>query len=642
MNAREIVVGLQTDIEVISKDESTSRIVEIEIQAPVAKDEKERQPLNLALVLDRSGSMQGNKLRFAKQAALHVVDLLDEKDHLAVVVYDDSVDILSESGLVTAQNRRRIKQLLQQVECGGCTCLSGGWLNGCQQIAATAQNNSINRTLLLSDGLANAGITDVEELSHHARELASMGVSTSTFGVGNDFNEHLMEAMANMGQGNFYFIESPQDIPNIFASEFKELSAITARDIELKLELPNETTHELFGGYEEKQNTENLVIPIGSMYSGKSQMIYVRVNFPAQQEAKDLVLKAAIYARGESGELLEATNQVTYSCVSKAELEKAAKNIPLLERFATVELAEVSTRALKMEREGRNAEASNMLSNTLMASAPYTDPHIHEVYRSQADRMKYPMSEEDRKGSHYENYRRRRMQHRDEEEFRMDIISGHLVMHMDRFLDVLDTGSPFSIGNIHKFLFMGDMFRLHEEYLGVDTHMISQQVGEQIDAMLGMDILQNYSVTICNAGRRVYFSKNGSFLVNGERMEMDDVKGIPFIQVPVNGEAQKLFLDTGSPLNYLNSRVTQGLQQLDTARDTYPGIGEFTTPIYELPVTIAGVTVPFRFGNLPQTLESSLMVSGIQGILGIEIYRHFDVAFAFPEHRILIAPANSH
>jgi Ca-activated chloride channel family protein len=641
MNDREIVVGLQTDIEVISKDETTSRIVEIEIQAPVAKDEEERHPLNLALVLDRSGSMGGDKLSFAKQAALHVVDMLDERDHLAVVVYDDSVDILSESGLVTAQNRRRIKQLLQQVECGGCTCLSGGWLNGCQQIAATAQNNSINRTLLLSDGLANVGITDLEELSHHARELASMDVSTSTFGVGNDFNEHLMEAMSNMGQGNFYFIESPKDIPNIFASEFKELSAITARDVELKLELPNGTTHALFGGYEEKQSAENLVVLIGSMYSGKSQKIYIRVNFPTQQEAKDLVLKVAIYARGESSELLEATCNLTYRCVSKEELEKVAQNVPLLERFAIVELAEVSTRALKMEREGRNAEASEMLNNTLMASAPYTDPHIHEVYRSQADRMKYTMSEEDRKGSHYENYRHRRMRHRDEEEFYMDIISGHLVMRVDRFFDVLDTGSPVSIGNIHKFLFMGDMFRLHEEYLGVDARTISQQVGESIDAMLGMDILQNYTITICNAGRRVYFSKYGSFLINGERMEIDYVKGIPFIEVQVNDESQKMFLDTGSPLNYLASRVTRGLQQVDSAKDTYPGIGEFTTPIYELPVTFAGVTVPLRFGNLPSILEASLMVSGINGILGTEIFRHFDVAFEFPKHQILIVPANS-
>ncbi|GEM_PF-379380 len=641
MNDKEIVVGLQTDIEVISKDENTSRIVEIEIQAPVAKDEEKRHPFNLALVLDRSGSMEGNKLRYAKQAALHVVDLLDEKDHLAVVVYDDTVNILSESGLVTAQNRRRIKQLLQQVECGGCTYLSGGWLNGCQQIAATAQNNSINRTLLLTDGLANSGITDIEELSHHARELASMGVSTSTFGVGNDFNENLMETMSNMGQGNFYFIESPQDIPNIFASEFKELSAITARDVEIKLELPNGTTHELFGGYEEKQKAGNLVVPIGSMYSGKSQMVYARVNFPAQQDAKDLVLKVAIYARGESGELLEATSNLTYRYVSKDEMETATKNVPLLERFATVELAEVSTCALKMEREGRNAEASEMLSSTLMASAPYASPHILEMYRSQADRMKYTMSEEDRKGSHYENYRRRRMQHRDEEEFRMDIISGHLVIHVDRFLDVLDTGSPVSIGNIHKFLFMGEMFRLHEEYLGVDTHTVSQQVGKQIDAMLGMDILHNYTVTIHYTGRRVYFSKNGSFLVNGERMEMKDVMGIPFIQVPVNGATQKMLLDTGSPLNYLTSGATRGLQQVDTAKDTYPGIGEFVTPIYEMPVSIAGVTVPLRFGNLPSLLESSLMVSGTQGILGTEIYRYFDVAFAFPEHRIFIAPANS-
>jgi hypothetical protein len=176
-----------------------------------------------------------------------------------------------------------------------------GWINGSPQMLHSQIIQSTAR--YYDDGLANAGITDIEELSHHARELASMGVSTSTFGVGNDFNEHLLESMANMGQGNFFFIESPKYIPNIFASEFKELSAITARDIELKLELPAEQPMKYLEGMKKSRKRKSG----GSnwqMYSGKSQWSLPGY-FPAQQDAKDW-FEGSDLCRGESGELLEA------------------------------------------------------------------------------------------------------------------------------------------------------------------------------------------------------------------------------------------------------------------------------------------------------------------------------------------------
>ncbi len=642
MKTNEIVLGIQTDLEVIAKDEPTSRIVELEIQAPVAKDANQRQPLNLALVLDRSGSMHGNKLYYAKQAALHVVDMLEDSDQLAVVVFDDRVDVLTQSIPLTSQNKQQIKNLLHQVECGGSTFLSGGWLSGCQLIAAAAQPNTINRVLLLSDGQANAGITDIEELSQHARELANRGIATSTFGVGHDFNEHLMETMSNQGQGNFYFIETPQDIPNIFASEFKELSAITAREVELKVNLPIDATCEILGGYAAKKTKKQLVIPIGSMYSGKSQVVYLRIQLPASPTEQDQVLKASVYARGEEGELLEASGELSYTQVSKEELDKAPKNIQMLQRFSSVELAEVSAQALKLERKGQNIEASNLLRDAVAASASYTDADIQEQYLSQSQRMLRVMTEADRKTSHYDNYRVRRMQHRGMDYFHLEIIAGHLVMRVERFRDVLDTGSPVSIGSIPKFLFMGENYPLAPAYSGVDMDVISQQLGKPVDALLGMDVLCNYHIYINLSLNRVMFSNNLLPNIQGESIPVKLMMNIPVIELEVNGITQNLFLDTGSPLNYLAAEFTKGMQPVDTAKDTYPGIGEFTTSIYELPVNIAGVTLPFRFGVLPKQLEISMLVNGITGILGTELYRNFNVLLAFPESRVVLAPFDTH
>jgi Ca-activated chloride channel family protein len=638
MKENELVIGLQTDKAGVSKEEPEERVVEIEIQAPVAKDADQRQPLNLALVLDRSGSMHGDRLEFAKLAALHVTDLLDDNDHLAVIIYDDEVMALSESVPMTPPNRRRIKEQLYNVHSGGSTNLSGGWLAGCQMVARQARENTINRVLLLSDGEANVGITDTEELAAHARELAARGIATSTFGVGLGFNEQLMETMSNQGQGNFYFIESPKEIPTIFASEFKELSAITAKEVELRFELPKGAACKVYGGYHTRKKGKQLVIPVGSMYSGKSQMVYLKVTMPAAADGEPLAIKASVYARGEEGQLLEAAGELAFPAMPKADLDKIVPNLPMMQRFSVLELAEAAQEALKMEREGRNAEAAAHLNQTLDASMPYADSRSSLLYRQRAEQMKTPMSEMNRKSAHYDSYRQLRMQQRGLAVFDLETVAGHLVIRVERFKDVLDTGSPVSIGGIPKFLFMGEMYPLLRDYLGVTVQTVSQQIGKGVDALLGMDILKNYHILINLEQDQAVFSQGRIDEIQGQVIQMETIMGVPVIDVPVNNLSTKMYLDTGSPLNYLSSELAQGLQEVDTARDTYPGFGEFSTPIYELPVTIAGKTMPFRFGVLPELLEKALLLSGVQGILGSELFHHFKAQMSFPDGMVEFEP----
>src|SRR4051794_28150880 len=188
------------------------RFLRLMLRAPQAPSQgtAERKPLNLAFVLDRSGSMEGEKLELVKRAVAFGVNQLAPDDRAAVVIYDDQVQTLAPSARMTGDAKTQVALALRRVRSGGSTALGEGWLTGCRLAAAAGTELGgrwLTRTLLLTDGLANVGITDPHELIGHATELRRRGVTTTAFGVGADFDEQLLRGMAEAGGGNFYFIE---------------------------------------------------------------------------------------------------------------------------------------------------------------------------------------------------------------------------------------------------------------------------------------------------------------------------------------------------------------------------------------------------------------------------------------------------
>ncbi len=159
---------VRTDRTLIRPTNQSNRFVLAEITAPAARRERPRAAVNLAFVLDRSGSMGGEKLRLAKQAVELSIGRLHDDDRFAVVVYDDRIDVVVGSTPATAEARRLAVDALRGIEARGSTNLAEGWLRGCQQVADALAAEGVNRCLLLTDGLANQGITDHDELVRHA------------------------------------------------------------------------------------------------------------------------------------------------------------------------------------------------------------------------------------------------------------------------------------------------------------------------------------------------------------------------------------------------------------------------------------------------------------------------------------------
>ncbi len=194
----------------------------------------ERLPLNLALVIDRSGSMSGAKIETAKRVALAALDRLKAQDRFSVVTFDNEVEVVvpSTKGDDTALARAQIKA----IEARGQTDLHSGWLEGATQVATHLQSGHLNRVLLLSDGEANVGLTDRGEIAGQARGLAQRGVSTTTFGMDDDYDELLLEALATGGDGNYHYVEDVRQLEGIFDAELLDLSQTYGRGVSLGIE----------------------------------------------------------------------------------------------------------------------------------------------------------------------------------------------------------------------------------------------------------------------------------------------------------------------------------------------------------------------------------------------------------------------
>jgi Ca-activated chloride channel homolog len=241
-----------------------------------------RPPINLSVVLDRSGSMRGAPLHYCKEATKFVINQLQDEDVLNVVVFDDHVKtVLPPQEL---KHKDQLKLKIDQIVTGGMTNLSGGLIQGCQHLLCQNTDQYVNRLILLSDGQANRGITDTGQLLNVVDDFQNAGAIISTMGVSDHFNEELMEAIAEHGKGNYYYINEVEEIPEIFSRELKGLLSIVAQNININI-LPHSGVQvKKCYGYMTQQKDDTVRLSLGDMYSNELKSILVEFSYSDRHE----------------------------------------------------------------------------------------------------------------------------------------------------------------------------------------------------------------------------------------------------------------------------------------------------------------------------------------------------------------------
>jgi Ca-activated chloride channel family protein len=270
----------------VRSDLPTTLDVLLTITPPPADTSVARPPLNLALVLDRSGSMgERNKMTFAREAAVFAVCELKATDRVSVIAFDDKIEVVVANA--PASDAEAVVRKINGIHPRGSTALHGGWQEGARQVQAHRQSEGVNRVLLLSDGLANVGEARPDVIATEVHTFAAAGVSTSTLGVGDDYNENLMEAVARSGDGNYYYVESPAQLPNIFRAELHGLSATAGVDVTFALEpLAGVTVADVLT---ECAKTPDGRLRLPNLIAGVPVRVVVRLNVPALSGEHDLL-----------------------------------------------------------------------------------------------------------------------------------------------------------------------------------------------------------------------------------------------------------------------------------------------------------------------------------------------------------------
>jgi Ca-activated chloride channel family protein len=391
-------------------------VLEVELKAKRPESSR-RSPVNVSVVLDRSGSMEGAKLEKARQAASVALDSLDPEDVFSLVVYDNEAEVLiSPERVGSRQRREELKERISRIRTGGSTALYAGVQLGAKQVRKFLDKERVNRVILLSDGIANVGPSRTSDLTRLGRDLREDGLSVTTIGLGDDFNEDLMTALAESSHANYYYVQDAEKLPGIFREELGAAGTRVAGDIRLRIEVPEGVRlRDVLGHPEIACKERNVEIILPELFGAEQRLYHLRCALDESSAESLPLATAALSYEDTASKKRQTQNQSTVVRLTDDQRKAddsiqndIAKNVAVLQNRIDKETA------VRLADEGRAKEAATLLRQRAVTNA--AAPAAQQMPGASAENQKLEgLAEElatrgslgkaSRKAAQYDNYR---------------------------------------------------------------------------------------------------------------------------------------------------------------------------------------------------------------------------------------------
>ncbi len=323
---------------------------------------KERVALNLSVVLDRSGSMGGSKIEKAKKAVEFIIENMSKQDIFSLVIYDDVIETIVPAGNLT--EKASIIAKVQSITARNMTNLHDGMMEGVNQVRKNTKLEYRNVVLLLSDGLANVGISSKSEVAKSAKNVHNKdGVTISTFGIGDDFDEDMLVSIADSASGEFYYIKSADDIPVFIEKEFKGLLATVASNILIGVK-PSKGVNiqRILGVSLEDQDIQPF--KLGDLRSGNNRLLILDLMLSSGplDSLQEIVNFEVDWIPTHSGsKKISQQHPCSVTYTNKEEL-LATENQQVLDNVVILETALIREEAIYLADRGQFSEAQKLVS----------------------------------------------------------------------------------------------------------------------------------------------------------------------------------------------------------------------------------------------------------------------------------------
>ncbi len=254
-----------------------------------------RAPLNICLCIDRSGSMEGEPMMYVKQACNYVVDMLEPNDILSIVVFEEQVDVLMPARRVL--NKALVKDHINRLQVGNTTNLYDGMMAACLQIASVMPQapGYVSRVLLLTDGEPTAGLKDFASIMQQVTEQKQRGVSITSLGFGSEYNEELMAGIARRSGGNYYYIQRPDLLPEVFRRELETLMTIVAKNVRVRLQLSKWVNfRQIYGVQPQISSPRVIELEVPDIERGTSRTVLAELEFEKHPQGMFRVAKIEV------------------------------------------------------------------------------------------------------------------------------------------------------------------------------------------------------------------------------------------------------------------------------------------------------------------------------------------------------------